>query len=600
MRKLSCSASYLTSVIDPQHRYLNLDLHLSDLIPIHMSRVRNDGVENWFVEEGPSNRMILALRSFIPEEADWSLQRLLRASSDHNDRFVLDKWHASVDTLLLWPRELFEIVGRDSPAQAVAKGSALWDFERSNQKDLHRRAIESLLVIRNAGLNDPANGKLLSTSLKLQRFLLEFLSGVEVELLIDQLAEVLILLLDILHNMFISSSLDISSIQENFVTELPLVLVQLLQSKDRAILIATLRVALALSSPNPADPTADPLLHFSSVFIQASIKMSLSLLLLPPSSGQNISLRSLALDILYTHTSDPTHAAGVLKRKDIGPVSKIVAKGLFEGSEKKETPFILAGGGRGTETGEAWEGAPPGRGELDQMAGMAEPLRSTYWMQRTFLPAPKSYVPQTQFWQLYREAFSQPYLQQNGVPPLLTATELINNVSFVFPGAQASLHENTFVMKGMKVRSGRSVPSVGQLHMSTYETLQTSLNPTTKSPTGTSFTCALILRNLSRALVELLDADSERQNDQKKKVQSGELFGLPIPDDILSGSQSQDGPDGVAESMISSGLTKEEEKRAVAAVLAVEDVVLEWVMKGGDTLDVWLSEVLRSITLLSA
>lgn len=75
-------------------------------------------------------------------------------------------------------------------------------------------------------------------------------------------------------------------------------------------------------------------------------------------------------------------------------------------------------------------------------------------MQRTFLPSPTSHVPQTQFWQLYREAFSPTTSSAKVVSPLLSATELINNVSQVFSGAQASLVDNVFVMKGIKVRGG--------------------------------------------------------------------------------------------------------------------------------------------------
>lgn len=113
-------------------------------------------------------------------------------------------------------------------------------------------------------------------------------------------------------------------------------------------------------------------------------------------------------------------------------------------------------------------------------------------------------------------------------------------------------------------------PSPNPLLTSTFPTLATPLAPSSQLPYGNALTCALILRNLARAIVDVLDvgkdgSDADDDNDddnegggagskrsvegsmmtegrrKKARLQNGEMFGLPIPDSLKFAGQGQGG-----------------------------------------------------------
>lgn len=160
-------------------------------------------------------------------------------------------------------------------------------------------------------------------------------------------------------------------------------------------------------------------------------------------------------------------------------------------------------------------------------------------------------------------------------------------------------------------------------------------------------TCALTLRNLSRAVIDLLDlhdeddggdgddvttgekrtdelsagaTDEGRQGRRKRaKLQNGELFGLPIPESLKYAGQGQNAPaagsagggdDGVDDgddsvAAAAGGATTSEDVRLNASEAArvrsafgsaVEQSVLEWVTEE-DKLAPYLTEVGLSVEL---
>ncbi|CAK5280592.1 unnamed protein product, partial [Mycena citricolor] len=60
-----------------------------------------DDYERWYTENVPNNRMVLALRSQIPSEINWALDRILRLS--RNEDFSLKKISGLRDALYEWP-----------------------------------------------------------------------------------------------------------------------------------------------------------------------------------------------------------------------------------------------------------------------------------------------------------------------------------------------------------------------------------------------------------------------------------------------------------------------------------------------------------------
>lgn len=313
--------------------------------------------------------MILSLRSPLPHEIDWALSRLCMASTDFNERFNLEKWPGSVDALLEYPLQLVTFAANE-PARW---GEAVWEFASMEQREVQRRATESLLVLRNAGLNEIMNGKVLGRSYKLRGFIEAFVALPET-VLIDHLTEPLLLVLDIAHNL-------VSATQSEVILPpgIATALIPLLRVKDLAILTATFRLILALTAPvhwpssrdlanptpNPLDPHPNvhirpPLVPHAHDVVGLAVSLAVDLLILPAEDiGE---LRPLALDILYTHTSTPSHAAVILRRPDVGGVLRMLAKGLYEGVEEVE----------GGET-------RPSPQEIMAMCPIAEPARSQIW-----------------------------------------------------------------------------------------------------------------------------------------------------------------------------------------------------------------------------
>lgn len=107
------------------------------------------------LEPGSKNPLILALRSSIPDEVDWALPRLIVASYDHPDRFLLEKYIDSLPALLEWPLIWLEDLERAAALNEARKqgykGLALaavpeWTVDPATET----RAVNSLLVLRNA------------------------------------------------------------------------------------------------------------------------------------------------------------------------------------------------------------------------------------------------------------------------------------------------------------------------------------------------------------------------------------------------------------------------------------------------------------------
>lgn len=76
-------------------------------------------------------------------------------------------------------------------------------------------------------------------------------------------------------------------------------------------------------------------------------------------------------------------------------------------------------------------------------------------MHETFVYSSHSQLLQVTFWHAYRDFFQNPAAAE----PMLSASEVIKNVTVAFPGAQARIWtdergENKFVIAGMGFRKG--------------------------------------------------------------------------------------------------------------------------------------------------
>jgi chromatin structure-remodeling complex subunit RSC9 len=67
-------------------------------------------ITGYYLRGGPSNFLLLSLRSGLPSHIDWALARLLDASLNHADRFTWEKWPGLTDTLLRFPMRVVAAV----------------------------------------------------------------------------------------------------------------------------------------------------------------------------------------------------------------------------------------------------------------------------------------------------------------------------------------------------------------------------------------------------------------------------------------------------------------------------------------------------------
>ncbi|CAK5264496.1 unnamed protein product, partial [Mycena citricolor] len=90
--------------------------------------------------------------------------------------------------------------------------------------------------------------------------------------------------------------------------------------------------------------------------------------------------------------------------------------------------------------------------EMASLVPQPEPQRCYEWMKIMFLPKPDGELTQVEFWNLYKDTF----LPQQSPVPLLVASEVIKNVSMVFPTAQAMVlnvdGQQKFVVRGVDRR----------------------------------------------------------------------------------------------------------------------------------------------------
>ncbi|KAG8907524.1 Chromatin structure-remodeling complex protein rsc9, partial [Tulasnella sp. 408] len=114
-----------------------------------------DGHEQWYIDESPKNRMVLALLSGIDEEISWSLFRLGHLSYQHGHRFFLKPLFGLTDALMEWPMWWVNENGGLPQGNNLLEGAGslteVWAISPDVEKK-RKHALESLLILRNASL----------------------------------------------------------------------------------------------------------------------------------------------------------------------------------------------------------------------------------------------------------------------------------------------------------------------------------------------------------------------------------------------------------------------------------------------------------------
>ncbi|WWC69757.1 uncharacterized protein I206_103700 [Kwoniella pini CBS 10737] len=446
---------------------------------------------------GPKNRLFLSLRSGIEEEVDYALPKLVVASFHETEKFKLETWVDSVSALKEWPEKWIEGLELEVTSNELRKSRL--QIELQGQEGLALsvipewiipqstidRATNSLLILRNASFT-ANNSKIICRTTFLE-FLIRFF-----ELPVEYLLEISLRnpepihhILNILQSIFpflIPNHTNDVRIQRIFNHVLPHFLIN---TRDQAIIQNILPLLISnLTITNNHNsfeystlqdlinhllkltvlrPTSPPLLLDLSLDLLISLTQNSNYckqILL--SQGFNAHLKSLLMLLEYNGRQtqatweNPHHLTGKVIRNPAGEYvrNENSAKRRKLQRELNQRQMEIYGGpGVRVDVGDK---APIlSKQTKDRLYGMHEPTRSIAWMHETFIYSSTSQLLQVTFWHAYRDFFQNPAT----VDALLSASEVIKNVTVAFPGAMAKVWTDEmggqkFVIAGMGFRKG--------------------------------------------------------------------------------------------------------------------------------------------------
>lgn len=314
-----------------------------------------------YLEPGVNNRLVLSLRSGIPAEIDFALDRLVQVSGVDPDilRFaelpgLLEGLLALVQ-LLLDERSL-ERVHRWDDILPVWSGEA--------RETTRRRACEAALILRNLSI-EKERSKSLHTSKRLARVITDALeegaredgddlSELRVYLLetLEVIAEHLPLVLpghSISANNLDTGEMAIAEDPSSPSVRLFPILVALTRSPDRALVVAAFRTLTVLSLNDTSDAALSLVAYNNSTPqpprhphpIQTAVE------LLPVADAE---LGSVVLDFIYQHTLVPANAVLFAARPDLLAALRLVCAKLHLGARRETVEVTLPMAGTEADT----------------------------------------------------------------------------------------------------------------------------------------------------------------------------------------------------------------------------------------------------------
>lgn len=300
--------------------------------------------------------MLLALRSGIPREVNWALERMCRLS--HNDQFILKSIPGLTDILVEWPEWYV-----DKGAEECNYGNVFSPPSAIGRK--RRHALEAMFILRNASLNEP-NALHLSTHSRTRLLLYNALRRIKADS--DANSEFLLHVVDLLHSVVSSNP------QPPIESLSPIALIRPLEvlsesSNDRTMIITALRtLTLILSDPQNA-------MHLTST--SPALRASLRYLPLLVDTA----LITACLDYLYAHLSHPPMVKAFLLHPSMPSTLKLLATLLLKEQQEEMTSVDLLSEPVRTAPAVAVTKRQSDitAEELDRIAAIAEPERSYEW-----------------------------------------------------------------------------------------------------------------------------------------------------------------------------------------------------------------------------
>ncbi|GAA5914739.1 hypothetical protein JCM6882_002729 [Rhodosporidiobolus microsporus] len=450
-----------------------------------------------FLEPGPSNRLVLSIRSTVPAEVSFGLERLVQISSLDPDLLRLSEFPGLLDGLVGLVREYVDRRRADRAKGALSLAQAVLGEEP--REAVRTRAAAAALVLRNVA---PLKGSLevILGSKRLRKLICEVLDeGAGDGPQAEETTELRLYLLDVLESIadkvplalpghaITPDTLDNDDEDDSrpppqpepldspAVRLFPL-LVALTRSNDRALVLAAFRCLTVLSTNNKSDPVF-ALLSYDSVQplpkphphpIQTAIE------LLPLADAE---LTTAVLDFIYQHTTLASNVVLFSTRPELLGILRLLCSKFHVKARLEDVSIDL----RVARTdGTQWHDSLPKRHqraaqaqavtdadsplspeELASILRMPEPARCIAWMRLAYEPDPTGDVTQVAFWKSYETLF-----QRNigaGIPAMLVASEVIKHASDGHPSATPVVldgPDRKFVIKGIRLRKRPDLASL--------------------------------------------------------------------------------------------------------------------------------------------
>ncbi|ORY91694.1 hypothetical protein BCR35DRAFT_320194 [Leucosporidium creatinivorum] len=438
-----------------------------------------------YLEAGPSNRLVLSIRSWVPAEVDFALDRFLQVSGQDPEllRFV------ELPGLL---EGLVDLIRAFLDARVEDRSSSTFGLWVDQAKETtRRRACEAALVLRNL-TTDKHNVGVVSKSKKIRPLIADVLEEGALEGGEDT-NELRVYLLEVLEVIAEETPLALPGQQARSnktgaivpITEAPTspafrlfpLLVALTRSADRALVIASFRCLTALSLNDTSDAALALLTYESTEPLPKPLPhpIQTAIELLPIADAD---LGAVVLDYIYQHTLLPANAVLFCARPDLLQILRLVCTKLHLGAKKETIEVVLPL--KGSEAEEWYKTQPPRHkrniglsqqrelsaklegDEISRLAALAEPARTLNWLRTVFEAAPDAEVTQVALWQAYRSEF-EPLVALKITGALLPASDVIKMSSEAFVDALPMVieqPEKRFVIRGMRIRDRTDMRTV--------------------------------------------------------------------------------------------------------------------------------------------
>ena len=425
--------------------------------------------------------MMLALRSGIPEEVSWALDRLLRLCS--NEKFLLSAIPGLTDALFAWPEWYVEravldkISSLENPRVGGSRGrghivpSRIEGATKKSKKSQmlalfaddpeevtkRRHALEAITILRTATAYNDANVQELLDNARSRTLILSALHQLELDS--DENEEFLVNILEIFHDLS-SAGLTLPPTNAPITANpTPAVLAILKETSNRSLIIASFQLlALLFSYPANVDHITP-----DSAGLEAALRYL-------PLFTMDKELVDAALNFLYAHLAcAPMARAFLLHPKMPSTLRVLVLLLLKEQVEEVVMVDLCPPPGVALAVPPDTVDLVLGSEDLETLGAMEEPKRCYEWwvftslkicyifinlsvctdrMKAMFVLNPEGELTQVEFFQLYSVTFT-PFAEAS---PLLAPADVIKNVNVVYPSAQALLlpgPPQKFVVRGV-------------------------------------------------------------------------------------------------------------------------------------------------------